>query len=181
MSCKGKTEPRQNAGRYPTSIALRFYIWIAGTKVCFCALSAARRQRPAMRPGTRCPPAPPRPIPPAISRPAAGIFCAEHPARCQQPDGAAATSTGISSMAILDRASLFLMVMPIPPHHSCFDYITKCRRSVKQRLNESPNRLFRTETRKMHSAIGVESWKTEPFSLHGKADREYPLSAFDSG
>ena len=140
MSCKGKTEPRQNAGRYPTSIALRFYIWIADTKVCFCALSAARRQRPAMRPGTRCPPAPPRPIPPAISRPANAahelrtplalmqaqleLFCAEHPARCQQPDGAAATSTGISSMAILDRASLFLMVMPIPPHHSCFDYIT---------------------------------------------------------
>ena len=74
MSCKGKTEPRQNAGRYPTSIALRFYIWIADTKVCFCALSAARRQRPAMRPGARCPPVPPRPIPPAISRPAAGIF-----------------------------------------------------------------------------------------------------------
>lgn len=74
MSCKGNTELRQNAGRYPTSIALRFYIWIADTKVCFCALSAARRQRPAMRPGTRCPPAPPRPIPPAISRPAAGIF-----------------------------------------------------------------------------------------------------------
>lgn len=74
MSCKGNTEPRQNAGRYPTSIALRFYIWIADTKVCFCALSAARRQRPAMRPGTRCPPAPPRPIPPAISRLAAGIF-----------------------------------------------------------------------------------------------------------
>ena len=74
MSCKGNTEPRQNAGRYPTSIALRFYIWIADTKACFCALSAARRQRPAMHSGTRCPPAPPRPIPPAISRPAAGFF-----------------------------------------------------------------------------------------------------------
>lgn len=133
MSCKGNTEPRQNAGRYPTSIALRFYIWIADTKVCFCALSAARRQRPAMRPGTRCPPAPPRPIPPAISRPAAGFFCAEHPARCRQPDGAAAASTGITSMAILDRASLFLPAYFTSP----LSVLATCLKTSSKRFSAS--------------------------------------------
>lgn len=42
------------------------------------------------------------------------LLRAEQPTRRQQPDGAAAR-IGITSMAILDRASRFLMVMPIPP------------------------------------------------------------------
>ena len=36
----------------------------------------------------------------------------------------AAASSGITSMAIFDRASRFLMVIPIPPHCNCPDYTT---------------------------------------------------------
>ena len=36
----------------------------------------------------------------------------------------AAASSGITSMAIFDRASRFLMVIPIPSHYNCPDYTT---------------------------------------------------------
>ena len=132
MSCKGNTEPRQNAGRYPTSIALRFYIWIADTKVCFCALSAARRQRPAMRPGTRCPPAPPRPIPPAISRPAAGFFVQSiPPAAGSQNDRIDFSSVIHRYLQITEYDSRIMY-----PYHIRFSAYKKCLSSAASGISK---------------------------------------------